>query len=285
MIPTIDIEPLFGPASPAREQSDAAIMQAATGTGFMAITGPLDLIAATPAARAGLLRLFALPSGGNRASVAAEVRARQPERLSRLVSAAAWLCHLQGGHRHRSGRRALPRRRVRAGASLGAAGVSDPLQEPTPLPGWREAAARYYRAMERLGGAIMHAVARGLGLPEMQFEAAFQGGISTLRLIHYPIRPAALEALAQLDAGVAVDLPISDFAMPGMNGLMLIEEARRRRPDLPALLLTGYADASVRLAVEDAESGNTALLRKPVSGSALAERAAALLAHAVAPCG
>ncbi len=42
MIPTIDIEPLFGPASPARERTDAAIMQAATGTGFMAITGPLD---------------------------------------------------------------------------------------------------------------------------------------------------------------------------------------------------------------------------------------------------
>ncbi len=82
-------------------------------------------------------------------------------------------------------------------ASLEAAGASDPLQEPTPLPepaalpGWRKAAARYYRAMERLGGAMMRAVARGLGLPETQFEAAFQGGISTLRLIHYPIRPAA----------------------------------------------------------------------------------------------
>jgi CheY-like chemotaxis protein len=94
-----------------------------------------------------------------------------------------------------------------------------------------------------------------------------------------------LEALAQLDAGAAVDLLISDFAMPGMNGLTLIQEARRRRPELPVLLLTGYADASVRLAVEDAETRNTALLRKPVSGTALAERAAALLAHAAAPRG
>ena len=94
-----------------------------------------------------------------------------------------------------------------------------------------------------------------------------------------------LEALAQLDGGAAVDLLISDFAMPGMNGLTLIQEARRRRPELPALLLTGYADASVRLAVEDADTGGTALLRKPVSGTALAERAAALLAHAAAPSG
>ena len=94
-----------------------------------------------------------------------------------------------------------------------------------------------------------------------------------------------LEALAELDAGAAVDLLISDFAMPGMNGVTLIEEARRRRPELPAVLLTGYADASVRLAVKDAGAGNTALLRKPVSGTALAECAAALLAHAAAPGG
>ncbi len=88
-----------------------------------------------------------------------------------------------------------------------------------------------------------------------------------------------LQALVQLDEDAGVDLLISDFAMPGMNGLMLIKEAQRRWPELPALLLTGYADASVRLAVEDAESGSTELLRKPVSGTVLAERAAALLAH------
>jgi hypothetical protein len=41
----------------------------------------------------------------------------------------------------------------------------------------------------------------------------------------------------------------------------------------------------VRLAVEDAATGGTALLRKPVSGAELAERAAALLAHAAAASG
>jgi signal transduction histidine kinase/CheY-like chemotaxis protein len=94
-----------------------------------------------------------------------------------------------------------------------------------------------------------------------------------------------LEALAQLDGGLAVDLLISDFAMPGINGLTLIREARRRRPELPALLLTGYADAGVRLAVQDAETRSTALLRKPVTGTELAEHAAALLAHAAASGG
>ncbi len=91
------------------------------------------------------------------------------------------------------------------------------------------------------------------------------------------------EALARIDEGAMVDLLISDFAMPGMNGLILIQEARVRRPELPALLLTGYADASVRLAVEHTDAGFTALLRKPVSCSALAQGAAALLAHVAVP--
>jgi isopenicillin N synthase-like dioxygenase len=74
--------------------------------------------------------------------------------------------------------------------------ADDPLTEATPLPdeavlpGWRAAAAAYYVAMERLGAAIMRSLARGLGLAESTFDAAFVDGISTLRLIRYPVRPA-----------------------------------------------------------------------------------------------
>jgi two-component system, cell cycle sensor histidine kinase and response regulator CckA len=35
------------------------------------------------------------------------------------------------------------------------------------------------------------------------------------------------------------DLMIADYSMPGMNGLELIEEVRRTRPGLPAVLITG----------------------------------------------
>ncbi len=86
-----------------------------------------------------------------------------------------------------------------------------------------------------------------------------------------------LDALARLDAGEAADLLVTDFAMPGMNGLTLIEEARRRLPGIPVLLLTGYADATVRLHADDAQAVNLALLRKPVSGDELAASAAASL--------
>jgi 2-polyprenyl-3-methyl-5-hydroxy-6-metoxy-1,4-benzoquinol methylase len=45
--------------------------------------------------------------------------------------------------------------------------------------------------MERVSTLLMRSLARGLGLPETIFDAAFAGGISTLRLIHYPPRPAS----------------------------------------------------------------------------------------------
>ena len=57
-IPLIDIGPLFRPAAPARDAVDRAIMAAATGCGFMTVTGcPGDIpIGAGP--RRELLRLF-----------------------------------------------------------------------------------------------------------------------------------------------------------------------------------------------------------------------------------
>jgi PAS domain S-box-containing protein len=39
-----------------------------------------------------------------------------------------------------------------------------------------------------------------------------------------------------------VDLLVTDFAMPQMNGLELAEEVRRSRPNLPVLLATGFAE-------------------------------------------
>lgn len=50
-------------------------------------------------------------------------------------------------------------------------------------------------------------------------------------------------ALALLARDIAdVDLVVADFTMPEMNGLDLIRAARARAPELPAVLVTGYAD-------------------------------------------
>ena len=85
-------------------------------------------------------------------------------------------------------------------------------------------------------------------------------------------------ALERLDAGEAIDLLVTDLAMPGMDGLTLIREARRRHPSLPAVLITGHAgDAQAGPLATAAAGGPFALLRKPVSSDDLRSRAASLL--------
>ncbi len=86
----------------------------------------------------------------------------------------------------------------------------------------------------------------------------------------------AAAALALLDGGQATDLLITDYAMAGMNGLALIGQARRRRPDLPALLLTGFAEARAESALSSGQDRLTVLLRKPIAGEELARQASLL---------
>ncbi|MEI8393324.1 MAG: ATP-binding protein [Rhodospirillaceae bacterium] len=53
--------------------------------------------------------------------------------------------------------------------------------------------------------------------------------------------PAALELLA---GDVKVDVLLTDFAMPGMSGIELIDRVRVLRPEMPALIMTGYAEVA-----------------------------------------
>jgi signal transduction histidine kinase/CheY-like chemotaxis protein len=58
----------------------------------------------------------------------------------------------------------------------------------------------------------------------------------------------ALELLREQPS--AVDVLLTDQAMPHMTGPALAEAARRLRPDLPVVLATGFLDEAVRHAVE-----------------------------------
>jgi Response regulator containing CheY-like receiver, AAA-type ATPase, and DNA-binding domains len=53
---------------------------------------------------------------------------------------------------------------------------------------------------------------------------------------------SAQEALSLIEQHPDIGVLITDFGMPGMNGLELAEVARRHKPDLPILLTSGYAE-------------------------------------------
>jgi signal transduction histidine kinase/ActR/RegA family two-component response regulator len=86
------------------------------------------------------------------------------------------------------------------------------------------------------------------------------------------------EALEIMASDVLVDVLITDLSMPDIDGLAVIRNARRHRPDLPAMLLTGYAGHGAQLAVGSQLNGTFTLVRKPVTATQLADRIEALLA-------
>ena len=67
-----------------------------------------------------------------------------------------------------------------------------------------------------------------------------------------------VDGLKSLEGGIH-DLLIVDYAMPGMNGVEVVKEVRRRTPTLPIILATGYADMAAVDGVMDADR----VLRKP----------------------
>ena len=184
-IPRIDISALFSASSAAHTAVDQAILAAAKSSGMLVLTGLPPAAVLDPTARRQLLRIFALPEPEIRKLWRWNFDPLRPNVYR------GWFPLQSGLATYKEG--------IDMGPDLaygpGRVDGRDPLTEATPLPpeqalpGWRAQARAYYLAMEQLAQALMHSIARGLGLPQDSFDAAFQGGISTLRLLHYPLRP------------------------------------------------------------------------------------------------
>ena len=79
-------------------------------------------------------------------------------------------------------------------------------------------------------------------------------------------------ALDALDRETEIALMRVDFAMPGMNGAEVAREVQARRPGLPVVFVTGYADTESL-----AGAGGSGIVRKPFVQSDLAAKLRAVL--------
>jgi CheY-like chemotaxis protein len=80
------------------------------------------------------------------------------------------------------------------------------------------------------------------------------------------------EALNQLANEIEPQLIVilSDINMPGMDGLTLLREIKKLRPDLPVMMVTAYGDDERRR--QAAEHGATEFITKPVDFEMLKEQ-------------
>jgi len=94
-------------------------------------------------------------------------------------------------------------------------------------------------------------------------EASIRDLLSkTLALADYDVdlAPDGRTALDRLRIA-PYDLLITDLKMPGVDGLTVIREGRRLRPDIPVVIITGYS--SEASAIEAVNLGVSGYLTKP----------------------
>jgi len=107
-------------------------------------------------------------------------------------------------------------------------------------------------------------------------EAVRQITAGMLRDLGYGVMEAGSggAALDAVDNVPDIDIVLLDFAMPGMNGAEVAREIAFRRPELPIVFATGYADTAVLT-----EIGDDCIVYKPFMEDELAEKLARCLAR------
>ena len=89
-------------------------------------------------------------------------------------------------------------------------------------------------------------------------------------VLHFAL--SATDALDRLSDEILPPLIVilSDINMPGMDGLALLGEIKRRRPDLPVMMVTAYGDEDRRRVAKTL--GAAEFLSKPVDFQYLKEQ-------------
>ncbi len=80
-------------------------------------------------------------------------------------------------------------------------------------------------------------------------------------------KPDGQSALDTVREGTAVDLVITDYRMPGMNGLEFLTSFRQVKPEVPAIMLTAYG--AVETYLKSLSLGVFEYVNKPVKAKEL----------------
>jgi CheY-like chemotaxis protein len=100
-----------------------------------------------------------------------------------------------------------------------------------------------------------------------RFRHEVRQGLYVLHFAH-----SGEAALTLLSEGIRPELIVilSDINMPGMDGLTLLGEIKRRWPELPVMMVTAYGDEERRRVAS--EQGATKFLVKPVDFDSLKQQ-------------
>ena len=103
---------------------------------------------------------------------------------------------------------------------------------------------------------------RVLVVDDEQTVSAFMSDLLESWGLEVKTSNCAQDALSTCAHDDAFDLVITDYKMPGMNGLQLARELRSAHPKLPVILYTGFNEGLAPSEIEDA--GVRALVTKPI---------------------
>ncbi len=241
-IPIIDLTPLREGGEAGRRAVAAAIGEACRGIGFFYLSGhgvPAHLRADVFAMAKAFfespeaLKRTALYSAksGNRGFIPMKGEALDPTKAPDLKEAFNIGLDLPAEDPE-----------IRAGAPFRAANLWP------DLPGFRTTTLAYFDAVWALGRVLHTAFATELGLPTDFFEDKLDRPMATLRLLHYPARPAALDE-GQLGAGEHTDYGcVTLLATDAVGGL----EVRTRTgewiaaPFIPDTFICNIGDCLMR---------------------------------------
>lgn len=118
-----------------------------------------------------------------------------------------------------------------------------------------------------LGGACLLVIDDEEGVRRVVRRMLAESGCRVLEAAN------GIEGLLALEAGVTVDLVLTDLAMPQVGGLAVVEVLGRRRPEIPIVLMSGDG-AALRGAPQ------VPFLRKPFTSDELHRLVAELLSRA-----